>query len=88
MGTKREPQTMPPVAPKSYATAVSQNLPHQLSVHLGTEERTFVDEATFATLMDEVEKYMLAANTKEVSGVCIHTWLVETASWVPQSSNS
>ncbi len=64
----------PKAAPKSYVTAVSQNLPHQLSVHLGTEERTFVDEATFTTLMEEMEKRTLAADTKEVLPIqCAYT---------------
>ncbi len=74
VATERGPQMVPKAAPKSYATGVSQNLPHQLSVHLGTEERTFVDEATFTTLMDEMEKRMLAADTKEVLPIwCAYT---------------
>ncbi len=74
VATKRGPQMAPKVAPKSYATAVSRNLPHQLSVHLGTEERTFMDEATFTTLMEEMEKRTLAADTKEVPPIwCAYT---------------
>ncbi len=51
---------------RSYKATVKGDNPYILTVHVGTDERSYVEKELFFRLIDEVEKVILADQSKEV----------------------
>ncbi len=69
--SKTEVVTQPPTtAVKSYAATVKGDNPYLLTVHVGTDERSYFEEELLSRLIDEVEKAILANQSEEAPELC------------------
>ncbi len=70
METDVADKSNPKRVPKLYAAAAkngrAQSLPHLLCIHQGTEEHSFIDKNLFSTVIDAIEKIILADQSEDV----------------------